>query len=659
MKIDSLKSSLQPRDGKTLRVLGICRISTENQNELSLDDQRAYYERFLRSHYSAAFELETIKSQGSGEWKDRPELIEIDKKIRSRRYDLFISEDLSRLMRDYEALRFIGICRDHDSRYIAINDGVDSADSYCDVPAILALYGHSKNNQATSDRIKRTLRNRFTQGGVIQNLIYGYVKPTGTKSISEVQKDPEAEEIYNQWFTMLEQGQSYSAVADWLNSLNIPLPKTVHKSKRWNVYIVREHTLNPILKGMRQRNRMMTVKHHESGHRKPVKAPPGELLINSCPHLAFIDPERYDRVVALLKARNQNKGRKPINGQDPLRYRPKKRTAFPGQMVTCGICGRQLVYGSHGQENSLSCHGGKDYLCWNSISLDSKIVQTQVPAMLLHFYKQLPIFAEDFFNQVQQELEAADNERRLKRAALESEKVDVEKSATNVLDLMQQHGNTPIVIQAMKRIEERQAELKVMELELARLSAKIPKVPDPQELALLAENALKNLDVASFEFAAAMRKVITRFVVLPYRLCDGGHPVLRAFLTINLLGLADIPSTVGGSSALTRHVVLDLFAKPQRVTHREQVLGLLSQGLDQRSVAQQLGITQPAVQHAVALNKIMIQHGLSDPYVLLMAPPADYRKLRSWRHRRYQFTPLPGYPIQTEEADSSTPPHAA
>jgi len=49
---------------------------------------------------------------------------------------------------------------------------------------------------------------------------------------------------------------------------------------------------------------MQTVKHHGTGHRISRKAPPDKLKSRLCPHLAHIDPERFDHFVSMLKSRN-------------------------------------------------------------------------------------------------------------------------------------------------------------------------------------------------------------------------------------------------------------------------------------------------------------------------------------------------------------------
>ena len=57
-----------------------------------------------------------------------------------------------------------------------------------------------------------------------------------------------------------------------------------------------------------------------------------------------------------------------------------------------------------------------------------------------------------------------------------------------------------------------------------------------------------------------------------------------------------------------------------------------------------LGLTVTAAQRAASLQRLMDQLGLTDPYVLIKEPPADYAKLRRHLHPRYCFQPLAGRP---------------
>jgi len=68
---------------------------------------------------------------------------------------------------------------EHGTRVIALNDRVDTAIHGWQDASIFSAWHHERSNRDTSDRIKRTHRNRFDNGGCAAFNIYGIIKPPG------------------------------------------------------------------------------------------------------------------------------------------------------------------------------------------------------------------------------------------------------------------------------------------------------------------------------------------------------------------------------------------------------------------------------------------------------------------------------------------------
>jgi DNA invertase Pin-like site-specific DNA recombinase len=310
---------------------------------------------------SIPWSLEIIASQGSGENLERAEYLDLVE--RTAEFDLVLTEDLGRICRRVHAHIFCENAVDVQTRVIAINDHVDTAEEGWELCSYFAVMRHETYNKDTSTRIRRSLRNRFTQGGVVQCMPYGYIKPHPKATDAECYKDPDAERVYREWFHRVvenviekKEPQSYAEIADWLNAEKIPVGPYV-RSDRWTPELVAKVTHNPILKGERRRNERMADRVNKSVRKKSIKARATELLTRHCSHLAVFDPDYYDCVIAALQLRNA-KYRRGKNGNDCRRNLPRRRTPCPR---TLSASRTHLTQDSWNRFPALS-HSGQTFL---------------------------------------------------------------------------------------------------------------------------------------------------------------------------------------------------------------------------------------------------------------------------------------------------------
>ena len=640
-------SPLRPRDGAQLRILVIARISTAHQDARSLDDQDALCRGYVRNHYPGPTRFTLIQGRGSGEILDRAELAEAEAAIESEAYDLVVVEDLGRICRRNRAVDFCELCEDVGTRLIAINDAIDTARDDWRINAFFASFKHESGNKDTSRRIRRSLRHRFDQGGVVQTFPYGYFKPPGAASDADVTKVPEAEPVYEEWFRKLEGGASFAEVADWLNASGVPTGEWM-RNDQWTGTKVAQVTRNPILKGVRRRNERMSRRVNKTGRRKSVKAPTEERLYREVPHLAFLEPARYDRLIAELDARNAAcaRGRK-AGTKDSRAGVSRKRTVWPGQHVTCGVCGRLYYWGGHGQADHLMCSGAREHHCWNAATFDGADAARRLAAAILALAEALPEFDASFLARV----EAAAGSRRVDRDVelrrLGAEIARLDREIGNLLDAVAAAGFSSALRGRLAEAEARRPLLAAERAEVLRLPDAAPIVPPIAELKERARLEVGSLAFDDPEFGRLMRRLVPRIEVSPHQALDGGAIVLRAEMEVNLARLLD---TVGDAldGLITSVVSVDLFAPPQRVAYLDRVATLRERGQTQDAVARELGLTVTATQRAMALHRRLREAGSADPYRRLDGPPEGSGKFRRHRHPRYEFRPLECGPDQAD-----------
>ena len=622
---------VRARNGRVIRILIVVRVSCPGEGKQdirSLDDQKALLVQFIESNFQQPYEVVDIEGTGSGEDLSRPEFTELRQCIKSRQFDLVLVEDLSRIARRLATHEICELCADHGTRLIALNDNIDTADSGWEDRSIIASWRHQRSNRDTSERIKRSLNSRFDNGGALSLPIYGYIKPPDAKSDADLRKDPAAEPVYREWFRRIEEGASFSSIADWLNAEQIPTGPYVDK-ELWTGTIVGSTTRNPILKGERYHNKRESYRINNPGIYKTRAAAPESRRTRIVSHLAFFSEDYYDRVVALVNQRNAKYKRGEC---DPLPHRPKKRTRFPGQCIVCGICGRSYVFGGHGQTDHLMCDGARAHSCWNGATVDGPLAARKLSELAMEEIESLDGFDETLLASFDEEAQRANSLFDGRRAVVEREIVTKELEVQNILKFIREGAASSSVSEELSRLESELSSLRVQaSVEEARKVERIV-LPPIEDLKELGRGQFSDLAIESFEFADAMRPFMPRIVVFPYQLIDGGAAVLRAKVRLQLASLIpDVGTRSVLQPSLERLVTLDLFDPPQRESCRRSVVEGRLAGESEASIAQRLGITTTAAQRAMALQRRMDKLGVVDAYQQLTAPP-ESGKLKRHLH---------------------------
>jgi hypothetical protein len=351
-----------------------------------------------------------------------------------------------------------------------------------------------------------------------------------------------------------------------------------------------------------------------------------------------------DLVAAMVSERNANAGRKRINGVDPLARVSRKDTRFPGGKATCWYCGRSAVWGGNGITDHLMCPGAREWRCWCSIGFDGPLATRRVMKAITDELYLLEGFDAQFRLLVEEaQSGGGDLQKRAERLRQDIDALAVKKR--NVTAAIAAYGPNPIVQSMLSEIEAGEAKLKVERRDQEAMSQRKLNVPlSPTELRERFESQTDELSANSRAFNRLLRQLVSEFHVYLVRLCDGGHLLPRARIKLMLDGIApDLEHVPGMGEFLTRELTIDLFDPPQREAIREQAVALSTAGMEQRQIAQNVKATQAAVSKALALDRQMRSQGLQSPYVLVTAPPEDYRKLRRHKNAKYRFEALDGY----------------
>ena len=167
----------------------------------------------------------------SGTNFDRPDFQRMIHDMEDGIIGVVVTKDLSRLGRDYlRTGEYIEIIfPDNDVRYIAVNDGVDTAKSENELVAFKNIC-NDWFARDTSRKIKAVFKAKGQSGKHLGPFPpYGYRKSTENKNIWEI--DEEAAEIVRRIFRMCIEGYGPTQIATRLSSEGILIPTAYAVSK--------------------------------------------------------------------------------------------------------------------------------------------------------------------------------------------------------------------------------------------------------------------------------------------------------------------------------------------------------------------------------------------------------------------------------------------
>jgi len=296
----------------------------------------------------------------------------------------------------------------------------------------------------------------------------------------------------------------------------------------------------------------------------------------------------------------------------------------------------------------LMCGGAREHKCWNGVTVDGPLAARKISEAVFHEIEAVKDFDEVFREMVGEEARQTDAEHGARIREVSAKIARNERELANVARFIRDGSHSPTIRAELEQLEKEKLELALQLDELQDRPVDNLVIPTAEEIRLLARDAFQDLALESSEFTRLIRCLIPKILVVPYRLCDGGHIVLRSRFRLCLSGLLpDRRAREVLEEPLTRTLSVDLFNPCQREAFREQVVALRAslnpetgRNYTECEVARKVGITTTAAQRAAALQRQMDRLGLTDPYVPLAEPPDDYSKLRRHKHHRYCFEPL-------------------
>ena len=348
-----------------------CRLSREDERtgeSVSVENQREMLSRYVREqgwNLYAAYCDDGV----SGTTFDRPGFNRLIADATAGKINLVLCKDLSRLGRDYiESGKYTDIVFPSlGCRFIALNDGVDTAHKNNEMLVILKNVMNDLYARDTSSKIKAVKRSSFQAGKYVGCYApIGYLKSPEDKHILII--DPATAPIVRRIFDLRCQGYSYRKIATTLNTEQVPTPSSFYYLRQgkpnirkeggyWQAQTVKTILQNEVYIGHMVQNKTGNVSYKVH---KQVDKPEAEWIRVEGTHEPLVSMEVWELVRTIEK--QNTRSRTQADGETAL-FAGLLRCMDCGSLMRSYHDGRRRKDGSKSTYRSYACgryaSGGK------------------------------------------------------------------------------------------------------------------------------------------------------------------------------------------------------------------------------------------------------------------------------------------------------------
>ena len=319
-----------------------CRLSRDDElqgDSNSIINQKAILQKYADDNgFRNTFLF--VDDGYSGTTFDRPDWNRLMGLVDEGRVGTIIVKDMSRLGRDYLKVGMYTemVFPNADIRFIAINNGVDSANqSENDMTPFINIFNEFYAKD-TSRKIRAVFKAKGQSGKPLStNPPYGYVKDPEDKTHWLV--DEKAAEVVREIFRLCIQGYGVSEIAKEITKQHILNPTAYAKAGGRSVpdnrggdndYTWRGSTVSHMLSRPEYLGHTVNFKTYRKSYKqkKQLKRDPSEWQIFENTHEAIVDRETYDIVQRIRDGRR--------------RVTPMGEMPTLSGMVFCADCGAKL-----------------------------------------------------------------------------------------------------------------------------------------------------------------------------------------------------------------------------------------------------------------------------------------------------------------------------
>ena len=323
---------------KTFKVGAYIRLSRDDgdkQESESIGNQRKIIERYLKE-CGLSYTAEYVDDGWSGTTFNRPAFMNLIEDIKSKKIDMVITKDLSRLGRDYIQTGYYieNFFPENNIRYVSILDGIDTFidSTNNDITPFKAIL-NDMYAKDISKKVKSVLREKQKNGEFMCSTPpYGYKRHPTIKNKLVI--DNNVAYVVRKIFDMYDNGVGSVLIKKYLDDNHYNPPKVYRQTglvqnengtKTWNEVAIMNILQNEVYIGNMIQNKTPVISYKVKKTRKTDKS---EQIRVDNTHEPIIDKELFERIQPVIQVRRRN---------SEFKYEYLLRS-----FLYCKHCGRKL-----------------------------------------------------------------------------------------------------------------------------------------------------------------------------------------------------------------------------------------------------------------------------------------------------------------------------
>ena len=391
----ALEDNCQKIKSKIFNVAIYVRLSREDERSIeseSITNQKDYLTRYVLDQGWNL--VDVFADDGySGTNFNRPDFNRLLTYIVSKKVNLVITKDLSRLGRDYIDTGYYleRYFPERGIRYIALNDGIDTFEnnSNNDMSPFKSVMNDFYARDI-SKKVRSTINQKRKNGEFIGSFApYGYLKDSQNKNKLVI--DEATAGVVRKIFNMFVNGTSLIKIALALNNEKISSPRA-HKKQTsnykgrdgeldvWSFETIKYILTNPTYSGNVTQNRYTKINYKTEKLKKVSRE--SWITVNDT-HEGIIDEETFQHVQEIFGVRDYE-----------TKYAPKDgvRHLLSG-MIFCGDCGSRMTFVTSGAKTVYAiCSRYKNHKMCTRHSIPEK----ELEASVIDNLKKIAAYASDY-----------------------------------------------------------------------------------------------------------------------------------------------------------------------------------------------------------------------------------------------------------------------